>query len=657
MSDLVFGPKPAGGEIVFGADAAKGAKLVFQHEQRNSPDLVFGAGGTAHQGTPDPAYVYLDVDTGAITAELRLAVATPVSGEIDCGEVGLDLRMRWDSNTYRFEVARTRALWQEGLLQRCGMGVAWSSSQHRLLGTNQRWQQAIAALAGLAGAWGAASRHLSQHGVRWQMGASTQTCSVWRWQAAQQRRCTTAVRHQQGQAAHASRALRWQGAIRRQVAPDVRWQMAQPRLIGWATRFGPGVVVAFAPHIRWQAAMQAPPGISPRRDGRPPVDGDGYQPPRGGAVDLLFCRPAHGTGSLIFGFCRKRQAGKGDPKLIIPKLTMYTHINEARATLWPQGDPLVLFDCNIETDAGGYGWHLRASGPSQLMEQLAPRKDGTPVRVRVELCGLAWVFVVGLRQRTRQFGRHVVTFDASSPTCLLDAPHAQPRTFTNAEQQTAQQLALAALEHSGVTLDWRIEDWLVPAQVWSHQGTPLSAVLRVADAAGAVVQSHRTADTLIVQPRYAAMPWEWANTAPALQLPIGYCTTESLNEQRQPLYNAIYTSGTVAGQVHRTKRAGTAGDLEAAMVTDALLTERAAHLQRARSILGAAGWQAQVGLALPLDTAPGAPGLLDVGTLVEIDDTDGAWRGLVRGVSISAGARPGVRQSIKLERHLHTEAA
>ncbi|MDO4725438.1 MAG: hypothetical protein Q4A97_11855, partial [Comamonadaceae bacterium] len=247
MSDLVFGPQGKGGEIVFGADAAKGAKLVFTQEQRNSPDLVFGADGTAQQGAPDPAYVYLDVDTGAITADLHLAVATPVSGEIDCGDMGAELRARWDSNTYRFEVARTRALWQEGLLQRCGMGVAWSSSQHRLLGVDQRWQQAMAALAGLAGAWHVASRHQMQHDVRWQMGTSTQTCSAWRWQAAQQRRCTTAVRHQQGQAASGSSALRWQGAIRRQVAPDVRWQMAQARLIGWATRFGPGAAVAFAP--------------------------------------------------------------------------------------------------------------------------------------------------------------------------------------------------------------------------------------------------------------------------------------------------------------------------------------------------------------------------------------------------------------------------
>ena len=38
MSDLIFRPKGKGGEIVFGADAAKGAKLVFAQEQRSSPD-------------------------------------------------------------------------------------------------------------------------------------------------------------------------------------------------------------------------------------------------------------------------------------------------------------------------------------------------------------------------------------------------------------------------------------------------------------------------------------------------------------------------------------------------------------------------------------------------------------------------------------------
>lgn len=642
--------------MVFGADPAEGVKLVFKQEQRHSPDLVFGSGDAGEQTAIDPAYVYLEVDTGAAAVDWHLSVATPMDGVLDTDAVGLDCALRWDSNVYRFEVQRTRSAWQQAQACMLATHANWQNSRAARLAIRQGWQMARAAYGSVAASWSAANRHCAHQATRWQAAAAAGTCTVWRWQGARKAGCGTRVRYQSATLASSSRVWRWQGAEQLRLALGASWQMGVARSNQWVTGFGQGAFATHASHIRWQAGMQAPPGIS-LRPGSTPADGDMYTPPLGSAVHLIFCQAAHHTSALVFGLCRRGKANGNAPKFITPKLAMYTHIHEARATLWPQGDPLVLFDCSIETDADGYGWHLRASGPAQLMEQLAPRKDGTPVRVRVELCGLSWIFVVGLRQRSRQFGKHLVSFAASSPTCLLNAPHAKPIAFVNADQQTAQQLATAALEYSGVTLDWQVDDWVVPAQVWSHQGTPLSAVLRIVDAVGAVVQSHRTADTLIVQPRYTAMPWEWADAAPDVQLPIGYCITESMDEQRQPPYNAVYTSGTVAGQIRRTKRAGTAGDLEAPMATDALLTESIAHMQRARSILGTSGWQAKVGLSLPLDTATGAPGLLDVGSLIEIDDTGGAWRGMVRGVSIHAGSRPGVRQTIQVERHLHTEAA
>jgi hypothetical protein len=86
--------------------------------------------------------------------------------------------------------------------------------------------------------------------------------------------------------------------------------------------------------------------------------------------------------------------------------------------------------------------------------------------------------------------------------------------WLNADAATAQQLAEAALEFSGVTLDWQITDWLVPAGAWSFSGTPLAAVQRVAEAAGAVLQSHRTDPVFRVLPRYTALPWEWTTTTP-----------------------------------------------------------------------------------------------------------------------------------------------
>ena len=113
MSDLVFTPKSsANPDMVFGADPAEGVKLVFKQEQRHSPDLVFGSGDAGEQTAIDPAYVYLDVDTGAAAVDWHLSVATPMDGVLDTDAVGLDCALRWDSNVYRFEVQRTRSAWQ-----------------------------------------------------------------------------------------------------------------------------------------------------------------------------------------------------------------------------------------------------------------------------------------------------------------------------------------------------------------------------------------------------------------------------------------------------------------------------------------------------------------------------------------------------------------
>ena len=209
-----------------------------------------------------------------------------------------------------------------------------------------------------------------------------------------------------------------------------------------------------------------------------------------------------------------------------------------------------------------------------------------------------------------------------------------------------------AVDASGTTLDWRLPDWQIPGGVWSHQGTPLSAALAVGDAVGAVVQSHPTAQTLIYMPRYSSLPWEWAAATPDVVLPIGYAETDSFEEVRDPAYNKVYTAGTIAGSIKPTRRTGTPGDVQAPMAIDALLTHSLAHTERARSILGAAGWKANVTMTLPVNTGADHPGVLPMGSLVKVKDTDGDWLGMVRGVSIKAGGGASVTQTVRLERHL-----
>jgi hypothetical protein len=68
-------------------------------------------------------------------------------------------------------------------------------------------------------------------------------------------------------------------------------------------------------------------------------------------------------------------------------------------------------------------------------------------------------------------------------------------------------------------------------------------------------------------------------------------------------------------------------------------------------MLGAAGKQARMTLTLPVLTGVGESGVIDVGSLVEVVDPAGTWRGLVLSVSVTAG-RPSVEQTITLERHL-----
>jgi hypothetical protein len=114
--------------------------------------------------------------------------------------------------------------------------------------------------------------------------------------------------------------------------------------------------------------------------------------------------------------------------------------------------------------------------------------------------------------------------------------------------------------------------------------------------------------------------------------------------------DAVYISGTNQGVVALVKRTGTAGAKLGAMQADPLITHADAATQRGLSILGTAGAKEHVTLELPVLTGSGQPGVIDVGKLVQVNESV-PWRGRVRSVNV-AYSRPNVRQTITLERHL-----
>lgn len=111
-------------------------------------------------------------------------------------------------------------------------------------------------------------------------------------------------------------------------------------------------------------------------------------------------------------------------------------------------------------------------------------------------------------------------------------------------------------------------------------------------------------------------------------------------------------SGRDQGVLVRVYRDGTAGDLAAPMIVDPLTTEVAAGAARGTEILAAAGKQSRETLKLPLDAD--IAGLLTLGNLIKVTGGDTDWRGIVRGINVTAGLSGRnlrVSQTVDIERH------
>jgi hypothetical protein len=370
---------------------------------------------------------------------------------------------------------------------------------------------------------------------------------------------------------------------------------------------------------------------------------------------LLFATRWPGSPHLVFICERHATPGTAATFAILPA-RFYMTAHTIYAQRLPDMADVPIFDATVSADSGSYCWTLSATGPQSLFAQLAP-VDGLPVQLRVSLDGIPWVFAVDSLSRTSAFGKSGVSIGARSVTALIGAPYLRATTRTNTESRLAQQLALDALQYSGVDLDWGLTDWLVPPAAWSHQGTPLDAVQAIAMAAGGYLQSHRSAATLLTRHPYSqragdnpGAPWGWMSGPADVELAPDAIITEGLERRDGPDINAVYVSGTTQGVLAQVKRTGSAADKLAAMVSDALITQAPAARQRGLSILGTAGPQYAVRMELPVLTGLGQPGVLDVGQLVQVNAAV-PWRGRVRAVSVSAKS-PSLRQSITLERHL-----
>ncbi len=437
------------------------------------------------------------------------------------------------------------------------------------------------------------------------------------------------------------------------------WDRAGAASRGWQLPWERARVAVAAPQLPWHLARALPAPrtapwdaalllVAPNRP-LPPGTVNPPEPP--GPVNLLFCQPIELSSlDLVFGQDPCAGSDYEPDGTAIGARSLYMGVHTITAVRLPDLAPLPIESFTLSTDDASFGWSLSFNGPPAL-RSLLETTSGPPWTMRLTVDGLQFEFVVESVARRRAFGTDDVAVTARSLTALLGDPYMPVAAFLNTTVATAQQLVLQALDYTGAALDWQVDDWLVPAGAWSFSGTPLAAALQVAQTIGAVVTSSRTDAQLVVMPRYPVLPWDWATTVPDTTIALAASLSESYERADSPAYEGVYVSGQSQGELALVKRTGTAPALIMPMVTDPLLTDLVACRQRGEALLGAAGVKVRMTETLPVLTGVGEPGIFNVNKLVQVDDPAGAWKGIVRGVSVRY-SRPVLEQTITIERHL-----
>lgn len=596
-------------------------------------DLTFGA-----TLGPPPGTVY----EAAFDAKFKLRAAVTVN---------------YDTAQWRGLSASTTVRHQQALARGKHTAIPWEPPVRGTLLSAMPHQQAQRAGRITQAMWSVPHRGHRQDALAWDgAGHSTgsTTFTAWRvpvkgsrtdvlpWATGAHRGSAAAVAFGLAKRQHRADAAGWDEARQQQHAVTSRMnQMAKSMKPFVVAPWRKAAVVASYGGPRYlPLAPSVPPG--------PPVV----------AIDVSFCAlyPATDQTTLVFGL-NPCGSVTPDSMLYILPARFFMAVHSLEAQLLPGLASIPIFDVSLSADSGSFAWTFSASGPAQLFDALAPA-GGVPAQIRITLDGMPWVFVVDSLQRQHEFGKTGTRIAGRSATAAVGAPYARELPRLNATAQNAQQLAAAALSLTGVDLDWGIADWLVPAGAWSHTGTSLAAVQAIAEAAGGYVNSHRSAPTLLVRHPYPTLPggisggpWNWGGAFAAdVELAPDAIITSSIERRDGPDLDGIYVSGASQGVLGLVRRTGTTGSKLAAMVTDPLITANAVAQQRGLSVLGAAGAKHLVQISMPILTGGANPGVLDVGQLVQINESV-PWRGRVRSVGVQA-SMPTARQQITLERHL-----
>ena len=624
-TDLLFSqlPNPPGGpvEIVFGDDSGVPAGAV---------ELLASGTITGLRGSIVARVATRLGAAGTITGLRGSVVAT------------------YDVNVERPVAATTRNGWQ--------------NTQRLRTSQQQRFEQARPTYAAVQAVWQNATHLGAVHQARWQQArqlaaivhqalqqaqrvASAPTLQ--RFEDAQRLRVTTQQRLQQARPlAAAPTAQRFEDATRLRHLLRSSFEDATRRQAAARSSFGHGTPLSRVIAAHYEQARKPGPGVS--RPVQPPQAEPCYLPTL--PAHLVFDDAWSSSTALVFVCERHGPGPEPGQTIVVPVRSTYIVINNITLHRVDTGAELHAFSFSMSLDYQSWTWSWNASLHNDATIHLGRDSAGDPAELAVFVNGVEFRLRLESKSLDRRFSLTRWSVSGRGKACVLGSADAPKQSFRNTADRTAQQLMADVLTVNGVpmgwTVDWGLQDWLVPAGAWAIQGNYIDAINDIAGAVGGYVQPHATAATLRVLPRYPLAPWNWGSVTPDFEIPADAAEVEGTQYIDKPAYNRVFVGGIGAGVFGPFTRAGTAGNVIAPQVNHALITHADAHRQRGIAELSDTGRQERI--TLNMQVLP-ETGVIVPGQFVRYLG-DAPVMGIVRATSID-WSRPRLRQTLEIETH------
>jgi hypothetical protein len=521
------------------------------------------------------------------------------------------------------------------------------------------WQQrAIAATAATMSAWERTDIQRAEQSSGWQQGDASHQEVTSALQGLDRETIAAGDLYQQAEKAETGCASSFSMLVRARDESSIVYEQAAPAVSAHPSSY------RYPPHLRRQVAADSQPaqpmgyelqhsmwgiGASTKVDacslyelGRQPFPGrtDLPVPPIIPEIvisaRLAFGRPYGVGGHLEFYWSPSATH-------VIPTKRVYLVTNKVQFVRARDGMPIPSTSVSIEGDADSWAWQFTASLP-RIRD--AESLEGEEVIISIN--GHEWRCIVDGWSDNRSWGQQSATVTGRSLSAELSSGLHLQRSYAESNTRSIIQLAEQELP-DGWVLDWMAADWLVPGGVWTYSNlSPVDAIQKIADAAGAFIAPGTNDRRLTVLSKYAVKPWELTPSAVDIFIPDSIMLTLGRQRVRGQSANGVWISGG-NGFAGHVKRVGTAGGNTLADVSHELITDAIGARALGAALLANSLSRSTDSIELPINADTG---LIRPGRIIETVRGIGYGRGLRASATVDKDRRLTVRQVIEVERPL-----